>query len=159
MRYDMDGTIWNGEVGPKDVYKDPTAPIVDMEVTEVNKEKKTITKDKKDKPKVKLNRHQRRAKDALIRKLSNQLKGQKRKPPRCPTCRSSDITYMTEQNAEKTRHYTCLNCERDTWAIEECVYAGFNDTARWPRAIHSDGKIGRRNRKNPSPKIEVVGYH
>ena len=105
---------------------------------------------------VKLNRHQRRAKEAVFKRLSKQLRNQTRKPPRCPHCRSTDITYMTSQNV---KHYYCNNCPSATFTESDFVYSGINNPVRKPRAIHSDGKVSRRNRKAKADVIEIVGYH
>jgi hypothetical protein len=111
------------------------------------------------KKQVKLNRHQRRAKEAVFKKLSTQLRNQTRKPPRCPHCHSTDITYMTSQDAERTKHYYCKECPSGAFKESELVYSGINNPIRKPRAIHSDGKVSRRNRKAKSDVIEIVAYH
>jgi late competence protein required for DNA uptake (superfamily II DNA/RNA helicase) len=113
---------------------------------------------KQTKQKVKLNRHQRRAREAVFKRLANQLRNQTRKPPRCPHCRSTNITYMTSQDAERTKHYYCNECPSGAFKESELVYSGSNNPIRKPRAIHSDGKVSRRTRKAKAHLIEIVAY-
>jgi len=105
-----------------------------------------------------MNRHQRRAREAMMRKLTKQMKKSPKKKARCPECRSSNIESMVSC-ADDERYFFCYDCSGATFNESQRVWSDFNFTPRTRKIINSDGRIRTRNRKNPSVNLEAIDIH
>ena len=107
---------------------------------------------------MKLNRHQRRSREAMMRKLTKQMKKSPKKKARCPECRSTNIDSMVSC-ADDERYFFCYACSGATFSESQRAWSNFNTQPRYPRIINSDGLVRNRNKLYPSLKRETSYVH
>lgn len=108
--------------------------------------------------KVRLNRHQRRAKETAFRKMVKALK--KNPPPyRCPQCRSQNVEFGFSADTPQQLIGWCYDCNKLGWPKEDSARVGTPDNGiRQAQQINSDGRVQTKKRNKNKHKVIPSGW-